>query len=512
MPESVRLLVVEDDRFSYLRVERFLQSITSSTFEISWAETCSQASQLLERQTFDICLVDYQLPDGTGTSLIKRLGQTRFSPPAIMLTSQEGYQTDLEAMQAGAVDYLTKDNLDPERLERAIRYALKNRGVEMALRESEARYSLVVRGSNDGVWDYNPVQNSLYLSMRWKEIIGDTEFEESLENWFSRIHPDDVADVQAQFEACFQYQSGQFSLEHRIRHLDGHWLWVYVRGQAVTGPDGQTLRMAGSMGDITDRRQALEKLRIREQERELRLQKMEDELRMARTIQKQFLPRVLPSGVGFSFAAIYQPVEMVGGDLYDFYMEESGCVGFICDVSGHGVPSALISGLVKAGFEDAASKDVNPGSILTRMNGLLHNKIGSYFLTAACFRYHAERREITIASAGHNPLILVRDGQAQELVVHGRVLGPFPECQYSTETWTLFQGDRILAYTDGINECVSPQPLEELYGEERLMQFLSGSSDKSGESTLQLLLATLQEFSDNRPFEDDITAIVMDVL
>ena len=513
MSERIVLLVVEDDRFSYMRVERFLQSIPSASFEIVWAQSCSQASDRLSAQEFDVCLVDYQLPDGTGTLLIREINKNPLAPPCIMLTSQEGYQTDLEAMQAGAVDYLTKDRLEPETLERSIRYALKNRRVEAALRESQERYALVVRGANDGVWDWNPQSGRLYLSTRWKDILGyrDEEFEESMEHWFSRVHPDDLFEARTSLDDYLSSRLRQLSNEYRMRHKDGHWVWVRVKGQAVFDAEGKAVRVAGSMGDITERRQALETLRIREQERELRLQRMEEELRMARTIQKQFLPRIVPAGPGFRFSAIYQPAEMVGGDLYDFYMEETACIGFICDVSGHGVPSALISGLVKATFEDAASMDGDPGSILTRMNGLLHDKMGTYFLTAACFRYDQSTRDVTLASAGHNPLLLVRDGRVEELVAHGRVVGPFPEYVYATETWRLEPGDRILAYTDGINECVRFSPVEEMYGDERLMDFLAEKTSLDGEQFLQVLLDTLGTFSGNAPFEDDVTAIVLDI-
>jgi len=511
--EGVGLLVVEDDRFSFMRVERFLQSSPSTQFDIVWARSCSEASLRLSENSFDVCLVDYQLPDGTGTSLIREMNRYPWAPPCIMLTSQEGYQTDLEAMQAGAVDYLTKDRLEPETLERAIRYALKNRRVETALRESEERYALVVRGANDGVWDWNPQSGNLYLSARWKEIIGyqETEFDESMDHWYACVHPDDLREVRASLEEYLTSSSRQLSGEYRMRHKDGHWVWVRVKGQAVFGQDGHAVRVAGSMGDITERHQALETLRIREQERELRLQRMEEELRMARTIQKQFLPRSLPSGEGYRYAAIYQPAEMVGGDLYDFYMEETASIGFICDVSGHGVPSALISGMVKAIFEDAASVDSDPGSILTRMNGLLHDKMGTYFLTAACFRFSHASRDLTLASAGHNPLLLVREGRVEELVAHGRVLGPFPDYVYVTESWRLRAGDRILAYTDGVNECVHFKPVEELYGEERLMQFLAGHASQDGERLLQELLESLRAFSGDSPFEDDVTAIVLDI-
>lgn len=131
-----------------------------------------------------------------------------------------------------------------------------------ALRESEERYSLAVRGANDGIWDWNLRTNEVYYSPRWKEILGVSgdHLASSPDAWFSRIHPQDLERVMSEVSQHLRGESEHFESEHRLLHVDGGYRWVQNRGLAVRSA-GQALRIAGSMSDITLRKQAEEKLR-----------------------------------------------------------------------------------------------------------------------------------------------------------------------------------------------------------------------------------------------------------
>ena len=127
---------------------------------------------------------------------------------------------------------------------------------EAALRQSEERYALAVRGANDGIWDWDLQTGRIYYSPRWKAMLGwdDAGIGESPSEWFDAIHPDDLARVRAGVDDALAARKAHFEEEYRIRHRDGSFRWVLGRGFALRGPDGVAYRMAGAQTDVTDRR------------------------------------------------------------------------------------------------------------------------------------------------------------------------------------------------------------------------------------------------------------------
>ena len=134
--------------------------------------------------------------------------------------------------------------------------------VEAELRKSEERYSLAARGANDGLWDWDLNNDQIYYSPRWKEILGyaENEIQSNLQEWFKRIHPEDLVEVQLALSAHLEGVSDHFEHEYRIQYKDGAYLWVLTRGLAVRDASETVYRIAGSQTDITLRKQAEEKL------------------------------------------------------------------------------------------------------------------------------------------------------------------------------------------------------------------------------------------------------------
>lgn len=131
---------------------------------------------------------------------------------------------------------------------------------EAALQESEERYALAVQGANDGIWDWNLKTNQVYFSARWKAMLGygDMDIDQTLDEWFDRIHPDDLDWFKSRISAHLEGLTSHFEYEHRMRHSSGQYQWVLTRGLAVPDSNGQTSRMAGSQTDITARKLAEE--------------------------------------------------------------------------------------------------------------------------------------------------------------------------------------------------------------------------------------------------------------
>jgi PAS domain S-box-containing protein len=145
--------------------------------------------------------------------------------------------------------------------------AIERQRVEDALKKSEERLSLALKGNNDGIWDWNLKTNEVFFSARWQEMLGYAEGEMSndLDELFTRVHPDDLEAVRQAISEHFAKKSQFYISEHRIRCKDGTYKWILDRGQAVWDAEGNVVRMASSHTDITERKLAQEQLRMSEE-------------------------------------------------------------------------------------------------------------------------------------------------------------------------------------------------------------------------------------------------------
>lgn len=133
---------------------------------------------------------------------------------------------------------------------------------EQALRDSREQLALVIRGSNDGIWDWNVTTNEVYFSSRWKSMLGyaDEEIENCFEAWEKLIHPEDLPLARERIRAYFAEETPVYELEHRLRHKNGTYRWILARGVALRDGSGKPVRMAGSHMDMTELKTVAERL------------------------------------------------------------------------------------------------------------------------------------------------------------------------------------------------------------------------------------------------------------
>jgi diguanylate cyclase (GGDEF)-like protein/PAS domain S-box-containing protein len=262
----LRVLLVEDDRDDYVLTDAILEEIYGPRVDLEWAPTYETGREALLARSHDVCLLDYRLGPCNGLDLMREVVAAGRPTPIILLTGTEDWDVDVEAMRAGAADYLIKGQIDGRLLERSIRYAIgfaaeRQRTLE-SLRLSEERYALAVRGANDGIWDWDLRAETVYFSPRWKAMLGHREDEvgDSSSEWFDRVHPRDLERLWNEIEDHVAGRTEHFQSEHRVLHSDGTYLWVLTRGLGVRDGSGKVHRMAGSQSDITARKQAEERL------------------------------------------------------------------------------------------------------------------------------------------------------------------------------------------------------------------------------------------------------------
>jgi sigma-B regulation protein RsbU (phosphoserine phosphatase) len=254
--------------------------------------------------------------------------------------------------------------------------------------------------------------------------------------------------------------------------------------------------------------QVIENARLYEEEKSLQL--MQQELRMAHDIQHKLLPRDAPSIPGFQIAGRSLAANNVGGDYYDFY--PSGDRHAIClgDVSGKGMPAALLMASTQATVRGQTLVESSVGPCLDRSNRLLHEITESdKFVTLFFALLDPAERRLYYSNAGHNPPILLSDTEAKPLDVGGPVLSILPTSAYEEAQLDLHSGDVLVIYSDGFSESMNRR-FEE-FGEDRLLEVVKAHRDLSPEDLIEKAFDAAQKHAGDAPQTDDMTMVVVKV-
>jgi phosphoserine phosphatase RsbU/P len=301
-----------------------------------------------------------------------------------------------------------------------------------------------------------------------------------------------------------QFGAAAFLLSIIVDNLAGLW-WPR------TGMKFEALGVTafiGSLGFVTGRQ-----FFARERERAV----VEHEMKTARDIQESILPPGKLSLAGLQIAARYVPMRGIAGDLYDFHVVDDHRVGvLIADVTGHGVPAALIASMVKVAFTAQRASVAQPAELLAGMNRALCGNLAGQFATAAYLYFDTDCGELRYSVAGHPPPILWRSAIRQQFELadsSGIFMGFDAGASYQDRRLPLGPGDRVLLYTDGLTETQNARGA--FFGESRLQEIFARGVHLPVESFAGSLVDDLHSWSghdvDSRPFEDDLTIVVVDI-
>jgi sigma-B regulation protein RsbU (phosphoserine phosphatase) len=243
--------------------------------------------------------------------------------------------------------------------------------------------------------------------------------------------------------------------------------------------------------------------------RDVQLGEIQRELELAKRIQLSILPGGFPESADFRVASRYVPMTSVAGDLYDYLPVAERQAGlFIADVSGHGVPAALIASMVKMAAISQRSSASRPAELLAGMNRALCGNTQGQFVTAAYVYLDAARNELRYSAAGHPAMLLLREGAVSEIAENGLVLAAWDGATYQELALPLQAGDRLLLYTDGLVEARNGEG--QLLGDAALMAALRETAAMDAGEAADHLIRMVQQWASSQ--EDDLTVVVCDFL
>jgi sigma-B regulation protein RsbU (phosphoserine phosphatase) len=245
---------------------------------------------------------------------------------------------------------------------------------------------------------------------------------------------------------------------------------------------------------------------------ERRLLSIDRELAIAREIQTSILPSGSPEIKNLRITAAYRPMTAVAGDFYDFIPIDQNRIGFlVADVSGHGVPAALIAAMTKVAMQSVVSCAHDPRAVLRGLNRTLFGQPRDQFVTASYLWLDTENRKARYSAAGHPPLLRWREGKLERIESNGLIFGVTPEPDYPVCDMQISPGDRFMLYTDGVIEPENDS--RESFGERKLEEvFRNNQSRPAAELSDQLLSEIRGWQPPSTTQQDDITLIVIDVV
>ena len=261
----ISILIIEDNPGDQLLLRENLLGTNLLIDEIIMAETIAEGIQHLSEQNFAVIFLDLFLPDSSGLDTFLELIKANSRIPVIIYSGLSDTQIALQAIAAGAQDFLIKGDYTCSLLEKTVLYSIERKHISDALEESNKKYDLISKATHDMVWDWNLVTGEVYRNPEgWKKIFRTGEGKEmsKKEDWASRVHPDDRKKVETTLHEAINCPEQQlYESEFRIVRNDNTTGYIEDRGYIVRDGKGKAIRLIGASHDITDRKNKEEELK-----------------------------------------------------------------------------------------------------------------------------------------------------------------------------------------------------------------------------------------------------------
>jgi PAS domain S-box-containing protein len=346
--------------------------------------------------------------------------------------------------------------------------------------------------------------NSIFLDMiqlRAEELIGRSVTE--------LFPPEDIPRL-LEFIGRRETQ-GRARYEFYVPQARGGHLPVMVTSRQIHSPDGTAFAVVTAT-DISEQKRTEMELREANALLLARQRQMHEELLLAERVQQSLAPRSLKWGE-VAVEAYYQPVWSIGGDYGLVTPGDDSLDVLVCDVSGHGISSALVANRIYSETMAQIERGAELGSMLRHLNHFVVQNLTSsaFYFTVAAARFHRARRSLQFAGAGHPPAMIIRRGESPRLLEsRSMVLGLFEDAVDSNSTMeiTMQAGDRILIYTDGLTENFNSQ--REMLGIDGLSEIVRDVSSLPLPEMKQQILNRVAAWRDG-PAADDVSLVAVEL-
>lgn len=519
MPDRLPLILVCDDT----PAKRYIicSWLRRAGYRVMEASTAGDARRILQEAAVDLAVLDVHLPDGNGLDITRDLRRdpARAATPVVHVSAIAVETVDrVAALDTGADAYLI-DPIEPEELLSSIRALLRSSG---ARRDAEELARRMGRLNGAAVRIHvasTTARLAGAIAGAASEVLGEPAVSLVVEDGSLRrasaaprgaVDISDVvlpADILERLDAAADV-NGLLTVESdadpwntflprtgprrwRVCSLQSDGERVGLLAVPVSEVQTNDDFLLGRLAQIAS--VAFENLRALERERQTAL-----------VLQRSLLPASLPEPAGLVIAARYRASERhaeVGGDFFDAFEVEGGCFIAIGDVQGHSLQAAVVMAELRYSLRAYAYDGYGPAQITDRLDEVLTRNQPGIIATACIARISADRRTMTVVSAGHPPLLLLRDGEVSQIKPRGVLLGL--RSSHREATFELRGGDRLLLLTDGLVERRT-EPMHVTLG--RLEDAVSGMADLSAEPAADRVLA------DYGVSDDDVALMVVDIL
>jgi len=321
--------------------------------------------------------------------------------------------------------------------------------------------------------------------------------------------PEDIPYIMRQHESGHRY--GRHRNEFYLPRKNGEKVPAIFSGRVIQAPDGQEYVVV-TVTDISEQKRIEEQLRSANALLEKRQKEIDAELTMAALIQESLAPHNLV-WKDLAVEAYYSPARTIGGDFGIVLPHGDEFLNLIlCDVSGHGIGSALMASRIYSETLHALERRTEPGGLLQHLHDFVHDRIAQegFYFTMAAAQFRQCGRRMTFAAAGHPPAILVSNGSLRRLGSHNGILGYLSETapSESSDEVELASGDRLVLYTDGLVEVFNSS--KEMFGVEGLETLVRQSATRALPEMKRAILDGVAAWTPGA-LADDVSLVIVEV-
>ncbi|MGA8306983.1 MAG: SpoIIE family protein phosphatase [Candidatus Acidiferrales bacterium] len=367
----------------------------------------------------------------------------------------------------------------------------------------------VLETINQGVIINDDCSHIVFANALFQKMIGMPENELIGQKILDMYPPEDAAILK---NRILQRQTeGHSQYEFYLPQANGNRLPVLVTARQIEDPDGNVFAVITAT-DITEQKRAENALREANVQLEKRHQEIEEDLLLAARVQQSLAPTGLTWG-GVNVATYYQPVRTIGGDFGLVAPRQDSLSLFVCDVSGHGIGSALVANRIYTETMSQIERGVALGPMMHHLNRFVLRNIGSsvFYFTMIAARLDRDNRTLEFANAGHPPAMIVQPGEAPRLLESGSaVLGLLEDAvgKEATVIVPVVSGDRLVIYTDGFTESFNQE--RDMLGVEGLSEIVRETSKLPLQEMKEQILQRVTAFRHGPP-DDDMSLVIIEI-